>query len=47
MTDELATSNDDLRLYVIGGIHGRDLLDRMVEQIHRDIENHEGASASR
>jgi serine/threonine protein phosphatase 1 len=30
---------DDLRLYVIGDIHGRsDLLDHMIDQINRDIE---------
>jgi serine/threonine protein phosphatase 1 len=46
MMDELATSNDDLRLYVIGDIHGRsDLLDRMVDEIHRDLENHESGES--
>src|SRR4051794_34015515 len=32
--------NDDHRLYVIGDIHGRsDLLDRIVDEIKRDIES--------
>jgi calcineurin-like phosphoesterase family protein len=36
------SANGDMRLYVIGDIHGRsDLLDRMVDEIHRDIESHE------
>jgi serine/threonine protein phosphatase 1 len=33
--------NENKRLYVIGDIHGRlDLLDRMIEAIRRDVEQH-------
>ena len=36
-----AAANEDARLYVIGDIHGRlDLLDRVIEAIHRDVEAH-------
>jgi serine/threonine protein phosphatase 1 len=39
MTNQSLTSTDDMRLYIIGDIHGRsDLLDRVVDQINRDIE---------
>jgi len=32
---------DDMRLYIIGDIHGRsDLLDQMINEIHRDNEEH-------
>jgi len=32
---------DDIRLYVVGDIHGRsDLLDQIVDKINRDIEHH-------
>jgi serine/threonine protein phosphatase 1 len=41
MTDRSEISAEDARLYVIGDIHGRsDLLDRMIEAIHRDMEKH-------
>jgi serine/threonine protein phosphatase 1 len=41
MTDQSEISADDMRLYVIGDIHGRsDLLDRMVSAIYRDVEKH-------
>jgi serine/threonine protein phosphatase 1 len=41
MTNEFENFANDVRLYVIGDIHGRsDLLDRIVEEIHRDIEQH-------
>ena len=33
--------NENARLYVIGDIHGRlDLLDQMIDAIHRDVEEH-------
>jgi serine/threonine protein phosphatase 1 len=39
MTDQSKLSADDIRLYVIGDIHGRsDLLDRIIDEIYRDIE---------
>jgi Calcineurin-like phosphoesterase len=42
MTDVLEIPNDDMRLYIVGDIHGRsDLLDRIVDQISGDI-NHCG-----
>ena len=38
MTTDLEISNHDMRLYIIGDIHGRsDLLDRMVDEIKSDI----------
>ena len=38
MTDQSEISIDDVRLYIIGDIHGRsDLLDRIVDDIHRDF----------
>jgi serine/threonine protein phosphatase 1 len=41
MTDQSEISADDMRLYIIGDIHGRsDLLDRMVDEIYRDVEKH-------
>jgi serine/threonine protein phosphatase 1 len=41
MMNQSESSADDMRLYVIGDIHGRsDLLDRMVSAIHRDIEKY-------
>jgi hypothetical protein len=41
MTDQSEISADDIRLYIIGDIHGRsDLLDRMVNAIYRDIDKH-------
>jgi serine/threonine protein phosphatase 1 len=41
MTNEINVSADDMRLYIIGDIHGRsDLLDRMVNAIYRDNEKH-------
>ena len=41
MTDEFEISADDMRLYIIGDIHGRsDLLDRIVDEIHRDIDRY-------
>jgi serine/threonine protein phosphatase 1 len=41
MTDRSEISADDMRLYIIGDIHGRsDLLDRMVNAINRDIDKH-------
>jgi serine/threonine protein phosphatase 1 len=40
MTDQFEFS----RLYIIGDIHGRsDLLDRIVDEIHRDIDEHGAA----
>ncbi len=43
MTDESADFKGDLRLYIIGDIHGRsDLLDRIVDEIYRDVEKHKG-----
>ena len=43
MADGLEISMDDLRLYVIGDIHGRsDLLDRIVDEIDRDMETLDG-----
>ena len=37
MIDKFAGVNDDVRLYIIGDIHGRsDLLDRIVDEIYRD-----------
>jgi serine/threonine protein phosphatase 1 len=43
MTDEFAYFNGDVRLYIIGDIHGRsDLLDRIVDEIYRDMERHKG-----
>jgi serine/threonine protein phosphatase 1 len=42
----LPNSDYPLRCYVIGDIHGRaDLLDRMVEEIARDIERHPRADS--
>ena len=39
MADELEVSTNNLRLYIVGDIHGRsDLLDRIVDEINRDIE---------
>lgn len=36
---EFEIPRDDMRLYIIGDIHGRsDLLDRIVDEINRDIE---------
>src|SRR5262245_26275542 len=33
------------RLYVIGDIHGRlDLLDRMIDSVHRDVKSFRGSS---
>jgi serine/threonine protein phosphatase 1 len=43
MIDEFAGVNGDVRLYVIGDIHGRsDLLDRIVDEIYRDMEKYKG-----
>jgi serine/threonine protein phosphatase 1 len=43
MTDALENFADDVRLYVIGDIHGcSDLLDRIVDEISRDIEQKSG-----
>jgi serine/threonine protein phosphatase 1 len=40
MNDDLEIP-DDIRLYVVGDIHGRsDLLDQIVDKINRDIEHH-------
>jgi hypothetical protein len=42
MTNEFENQEDDVRLYVIGDIHGRsDLLDRIVDEIYRDMESHQ------
>ncbi len=42
MADEFKISNEATRLYIIGDIHGRsDLLDRIVDQINRDIEKYD------
>jgi serine/threonine protein phosphatase 1 len=41
MTNKFEDQRGDVRLYVIGDIHGRsDLLDRIVDEISRDIESH-------
>jgi serine/threonine protein phosphatase 1 len=41
MTDQSEISADDMILYIIGDIHGRsDLLDRIVDEICRDIEKY-------
>jgi serine/threonine protein phosphatase 1 len=41
MTDQSEIFIDDIRLYIIGDIHGRsDLLDRIVDEIRRDIKEH-------
>ncbi len=41
VTDQAEISADDMRLYVIGDIHGRsDLLDRMIDRINSDVEKH-------
>ena len=41
MTNECDNQTGNARLYVIGDIHGRsDLLDRIVDEIHRDIDSH-------
>ncbi len=43
MTNRFETFSDEVRLYVIGDIHGRsDLLDKIVEEIYRDMETHKG-----
>ena len=43
MTDEPEISIDDIRLYVIGDIHGRsDLLDRIADEIHADFKGNGG-----
>jgi serine/threonine protein phosphatase 1 len=39
MTDQFEISGDNMRLYIIGDIHGRsDLLDRIVDEINRDVD---------
>jgi serine/threonine protein phosphatase 1 len=41
MTNEFENQGCDVRLYVIGDIHGRsDLLDRIADEIYLDIESH-------
>src|ERR1022692_4667080 len=41
MTAQSEFSIDNIRLYIVGDIHGRsDLLDRIVDEIHRDIERY-------
>ncbi len=41
MIDQSEILTDDMRLYIIGDIHGRsDLLDHMVDEIYRDNEKH-------
>jgi serine/threonine protein phosphatase 1 len=41
MADRSLNIDRDLRLYIIGDIHGRsDLLDRLVDKISRDIDQH-------
>ena len=41
VTEQAEISADDMRLYVIGDIHGRsDLLDRMIDQINGDVEKY-------
>ena len=43
MTDESTDFKGDVRLYIIGDIHGRsDLLDRIVDEIYCDMEKHKG-----
>jgi serine/threonine protein phosphatase 1 len=42
MTDQSEFSISNIRLYIVGDIHGRsDLLDRIVDEIHRDIDEHD------
>jgi serine/threonine protein phosphatase 1 len=42
MKDSFEVPAVDMRLYIIGDIHGRsDLLDKIVEAIHRDMEDHD------
>ncbi len=44
MADSEQLNRSD-RLYVIGDIHGRlDLLDKLIDAIHRDVEAHNGES---
>jgi serine/threonine protein phosphatase 1 len=46
MTDRSEISAHDLRLYIIGDIHGcSDLLDRIVDEIGRDIKGYGGRDA--
>jgi serine/threonine protein phosphatase 1 len=46
LTAGLEIPIDDLRLYVIGDIHGRsDLLDRIVDEIDRDMQSLDGREA--
>lgn len=41
MTKEPQIASENARLYVIGDIHGRlDLLDQVIDAIHRDVEEH-------
>jgi serine/threonine protein phosphatase 1 len=41
MADQSQNIDRDLRLYIIGDIHGRsDLLDRLVDEINRDIDRY-------
>ena len=43
--EEAKIPNENRRLYVIGDIHGRlDLLERMIEAINRDAEEHGGSA---
>lgn len=43
MNQDLQDSGGDLRLYVIGDIHGRlDLLTKMIDEIQRDLNEHQG-----
>ena len=45
MTDRSVLS-DDTRLYIIGDIHGRsELLDRMTNEIERDLAQHPADAA--
>jgi serine/threonine protein phosphatase 1 len=46
MTDDRSPAKAEPRLYVIGDIHGcTDLLDRIIELIHRDIERRPAAES--
>src|SRR5688572_10527616 len=46
MTDSPARTEAEPRLYVIGDIHGcTGLLDRIIDDIHRDLDRYPGAEA--
>ena len=48
MTDDTARAKAEPRLYAIGDIHGcTDLLDRIIDHIHRDLTGIRAPNASR